>query len=166
MVPAAFVVLPALPLTPNGKLDRRALPAPGPARPDLATPFLAPRTRTEESITAIWREVLGLEAIGVHDNFFDLGGHSLLATQIIARVREQFQVDPALRVLFDEPTVAALAHEVDRSRVEIGASSRERQRTPELVAVARSSRRMRLSDLEHGGIANTRRGAAQEGDGR
>ncbi len=81
MVPAVFVLLDALPLMPNGKIDRRALPAPDRSRPELDKAFVAPRTPTEELLAEIWAQLLDIERVGVHDNFFDLGGHSLLATQ-------------------------------------------------------------------------------------
>jgi acyl carrier protein len=77
-----------LPLTPNGKVDRRALPAPDWARPELERGFVAPHTPMEALIAAIWREVLGVDRVGVYDNFFDLGGHSLLAMQVVARLEE------------------------------------------------------------------------------
>ncbi|HWY29959.1 MAG TPA: amino acid adenylation domain-containing protein, partial [Candidatus Acidoferrum sp.] len=92
MVPSAFMVLEALPLTPNGKLDRNALPAPD-FQGGSETPFVAPRTPTEEKLAAIWREVLGAERIGVHDNFFELGGHSLSATRVISRTTGPFQIE-------------------------------------------------------------------------
>ena len=88
MVPSAFVMLDSLPLTPNGKLDRRALPAPDTARPDLESPLLAPRTPIEEALAAIWAEVLTLDEVGVHDNFFDLGGDSLLTMKVISRLKK------------------------------------------------------------------------------
>jgi amino acid adenylation domain-containing protein len=112
MLPAAFVPLDALPLTPNGKVDYRALPAPSAARPEDAAPFEAPRTPTEELVAQIWAEVLGLERLGAHDEFFALGGHSLLAAQVIARVRETFQIELPLRSLFETPTVAGLAERI------------------------------------------------------
>ncbi len=111
MVPAAFVALSALPLTPSGKIDRRALPDPARelaasgARPGYA----APRTPVEAQLAQVWAEVLRIERVGLHDNFFDLGGHSLLATQIAARVRAAFHVDLPLRRLFEATTVADLA---------------------------------------------------------
>jgi acyl carrier protein len=108
MVPSAFVILEALPLTPNGKVDRRALPAPDSSRTGLEVNFVAPRTPTEEVLTAIWAEVLGIE-LGIYDNFFEIGGHSLLATQVISRVRNAFSVELPLSSLFETPTVAGLA---------------------------------------------------------
>ncbi|WP_433414231.1 amino acid adenylation domain-containing protein [Microtetraspora malaysiensis] len=87
MVPTAFVTLDALPLSPNGKLDRKALPAPQATR-DASTELVEPETATERMLATIWTEVLGVERIGVHDDFFDSGGHSLLATQVVARIRK------------------------------------------------------------------------------
>ncbi|HLL48290.1 MAG TPA: non-ribosomal peptide synthetase, partial [Longimicrobiaceae bacterium] len=106
MLPAAVVVLESLPLTPNGKLDRRALPAPGAGG---AEEYVPPRDPTEEILAGIWAELLHLERVGIHDDFFALGGHSLLATRAAARVRETFGVDLPLRAYFEAPTVAALA---------------------------------------------------------
>ncbi|MFJ2031590.1 amino acid adenylation domain-containing protein [Streptosporangium sp. NPDC087985] len=87
MVPTAFVTLDTLPLSPNGKLDRAALPAPQATR-DATAELVEPETATERMLAGIWTEVLGLEQIGVHDDFFDSGGHSLLATQVVARIRK------------------------------------------------------------------------------
>ena len=83
MIPAAFVMLSALPLTPNGKVDRLALPALEGKRPELDTPFIAPRTPIEEELAGIWAEVLSLDQVGIHDDFYDLGGHSLAATRVV-----------------------------------------------------------------------------------
>ena len=111
MLPAAVVSLPSFPLTTNGKLDRAALPAPAPVRPDLEPSYVAPRTPVEGTLAAIWASVLGLEQIGVHDNFFELGGHSLLATQCVSRIRELLHIELPVRVVFECPTVARLAAE-------------------------------------------------------
>jgi acyl-CoA synthetase (AMP-forming)/AMP-acid ligase II len=109
MMPSAFVMLEQLPLTPNGKIDRRALPTPERARPELEETFVAPRTTLETVIAGVWARVLGLEEVGVEDNFFDLGGHSLLATQIVAQLRDSFQVALPVRVVFEAPTIAGMA---------------------------------------------------------
>jgi len=112
MVPAAFVPLASLPLTANGKVDRRALLARGPgfaARGD----YVAPRTPVEESLAAIWAEVLKVPRVGVADDFFALGGQSLLATQVISRIREVFKVEVPVRLLFQHPQVAGLAAGVE-----------------------------------------------------
>ncbi|MCW2882567.1 MAG: non-ribosomal peptide synthetase [Sphaerisporangium sp.] len=112
MVPSALVALEALPLSPNGKLDRGALPAPALVREDNAA-FVLPETATQESIAAVWRAVLGVERIGVDDDFFDLGGHSLLATQVIAGVRAAHGAGVSVMDLFQNPTVRELAALVD-----------------------------------------------------
>ena len=122
MTPSAFVFLDVLPLTPNGKVDRRALPAPDQARPKLEETLVEPRNPIEEALARIWAQVLGLERVGVDDNFFDLGGHSLLATQVISRVREAYQVELSLRSLFETPTVAGLADAVQQAKESGGES--------------------------------------------
>jgi amino acid adenylation domain-containing protein len=115
MIPSAFVMVDAIPLTSNGKVDRRALPDPKDSRPELDMPFLAPRTAKEEQLVKIWAEVLGLDRIGIHDDFFDLGGHSLLATRVLSRVRDDLQVELSLSHFFETPTVAALAGYIERA---------------------------------------------------
>ena len=110
MVPSVFMWLDALPLTANGKIDRRALPAPLEARLTLLQEeLIPPKTETKKAVARIWAEVLGLKQVSVRDNFFHLGGHSLLIMQVIARVREAFQIDLRMRCLFDCPTIAKLA---------------------------------------------------------
>jgi acyl carrier protein/alpha-ketoglutarate-dependent taurine dioxygenase len=104
-----------MPLTGNGKIDRRALPAPESARADLENGSGNPRTPTEELIADTWKQVLGIENLGIHDNFFDLGGHSLLATQVMSRLRQTFQVEVPLRRLFEVPTVAGLARSIEEA---------------------------------------------------
>jgi amino acid adenylation domain-containing protein len=109
MVPAAIVVLEALPRTPGGKIDRQALPAPGRDRRDVASSFRPPRTPVEEVLANIWAAVFGLDQVGIEDTFANLGGHSLIATQLVALVRQAFQVDLPLQSLYEHPTVATLA---------------------------------------------------------
>ena len=108
MVPASFVILDNLPLTPQGKIDRRALPAPQSMGIYAAADFVAPRTPVEETLAAIWTEILEVERVGVHDNFFELGGHSLSVIQLASRLKSAFQAEVPLRVLFDAPTLAEM----------------------------------------------------------
>src|SRR5206468_130390 len=112
MVPSHFMQLATLPLTATGKLDRRSLPAPD-RRAGQGDEFVPPRTPIEETLALIWSELLGVDRVGVRDNFFDLGGHSLLATRVGARVQEVFGVGVPLRRLFEAPTVESLAAAVD-----------------------------------------------------
>jgi len=128
MVPAAFVFLDAMPLTPSGKLDRAGLPAAEFAR---AGDYVAPRTAVEEKLAAIWAELLRLERIGAHDNFFDLGGHSLLATRLVSKIKDVFGVGPALRAVFELPTLAGLSEHIESMR-RASADAAQRQ-TEEIV---------------------------------
>jgi amino acid adenylation domain-containing protein len=118
LVPSAFVFLDRMPLTVNGKLDRRSLPAPDGADSRDEEDHTAPRTSLEEAVAGIWSEVLGVERVGVHDDFFSLGGHSLMATRVVARLRTVFGIELPLRTLFEAPTVAGLTAVVSRHLVE------------------------------------------------
>jgi len=109
MIPSRFIVLENLPLLSTGKVDRRALPMLRSGRPDLETLFAAPTTPAEQSLSQIWAEVLHVDQVGIHDNFFDLGGHSLSASRVISRVIETFHIDLLLSAVFDSPTVAEMA---------------------------------------------------------
>lgn len=144
MVPSAFVLLETLPLTPNGKVDRRALPAPDDTRPELREAFVAPRTPIEEMVTGIWSQVLGIEQIGIHDDFFTLGGQSLLATQVTSRLRTALQVEVPLRTFFEASTVAQLA--------EIIPGLQAQRATPQMPALGTFSReayRVPMSPVSH-----------------
>ncbi len=114
MVPAAYVLLAALPRDRNGKLDRRALPPPGAARPDLAAAYAAPRTELERRIAAVWSELLGLERVGIEDSFFELGGNSLAAVRLRSRLERALGRELSIVDLFRHPTVAALAAHLER----------------------------------------------------
>jgi amino acid adenylation domain-containing protein len=116
MVPASFVFLDTLPRTPTGKVNRAALPAPSQDRPELVESFVAPRTPTEELLVEIWAELLHVEQVGIHDNFFHLGGHSLLAMQVISKVCKTLQVQLPVRSFFEVATVAELAKLIDTMR--------------------------------------------------
>jgi acyl carrier protein len=109
MVPSAFVLLDEMPLTPNGKINRRALPAPEVSRPEIEQRYVAPRNDIEVALVELWQEVLGINPIGVSDNFFDLGGHSLKATSLLSKVRRIFRTELPLSVVFEATTVEALA---------------------------------------------------------
>jgi amino acid adenylation domain-containing protein len=109
MVPTMFESLDAFPLMPNGKLDRRALPEPQPARPDLDESFVAPSTPLEGLLADAWKNVLKLTQVGVHDNFFELGGHSLLAARVVANLRRTLDVELNMVDIFRTPTISGLA---------------------------------------------------------
>jgi amino acid adenylation domain-containing protein len=109
MVPSAFVILEAFPLSPNGKVDRKALPAPDTAERTAASNFVAPRDSLEQKLVGIWEDVLGLETIGIRDNFFEIGGHSLLAVRLMAQIQKQFGRHLPLATLFQSPTIEHVA---------------------------------------------------------
>ena len=112
MVPSTFVVLSALPVTANGKLDRKALRPSNSISPRITQGFVAPRTRIEKAIAQAWQDLLNSGSLGVDDNFFEIGGHSLLATQIVSRLREVFNREIPVRVVFEAPTVGGLARKI------------------------------------------------------
>ena len=134
MLPSAWVMLDALPLTPNGKLDHRALPAPDHARPEQQAGFVAPRTPTEAALAQVWAEVLGLERVGVRDDFFGLGGHSLSATRVIVRANQALDVHLSVRMLFLQPTIEKLATTIDNARAVSASEDAVAQRIAELKA--------------------------------
>jgi hypothetical protein len=109
MIPSAFVPLDAFPLTPNGKLDRDALPDPGADRPDVEATYVSPTGELERAIAAVWQGVLGVDRVGLHDNFFDLGAHSLLIMKAHRLLRDDLGRDVPVVALFQYPTIAALA---------------------------------------------------------
>jgi acyl carrier protein len=117
MTPGAFVTLAALPRSPNGKLDRRALPAPDATAVAHQT-YEPPQGEIEMALAAIWADVLKLDRIGRHDNFFDLGGHSLLVMKVVARVRETFEMDVPLETAFQATTLSALAGTICARQIE------------------------------------------------
>ncbi|MEA5513967.1 non-ribosomal peptide synthetase, partial [Nodularia sp. UHCC 0506] len=123
MIPAHFMTLDALPRNPNGKIDRKALPTVDQVSLELGIVYVAPRTPTEQKLAAIWQEILQVEQVGVNDNFFTLGGHSLLGMQLVARINESLQVELPLKYLFQFPTIASLAAQIDqlqRHEIQLG----------------------------------------------
>ena len=132
MVPSAFMLLHTLPLTPNGKVDKRALPVPNYTQSELRESFIAPRNALEEIVAASWSQVLGVEQVGVQDDFFALGGHSLRAMQVISRLRTLVQVEVPLRSFFETPTVSQLAETI--------AQLQAQNTAPQLPALRKRSR--------------------------
>ncbi|AOW98531.1 hypothetical protein BJP34_02900 [Moorena producens PAL-8-15-08-1] len=113
MMPSELMVLSQLPLTPNGKVDRKALPVPDVAS-SVSTEYVAPQTQTQKVLTEIWQKVLGIEKVGIYDNFFfDLGGHSLKATQVVSRIRQAFDIEFPLNKIFESSTVESISKYID-----------------------------------------------------
>jgi amino acid adenylation domain-containing protein len=117
MVPSAFVLLDGLPLTPNGKVDRAALPAPE-RTAETVEAWVAPATPLEELLARTAAELLGIERVGMRDNFFDLGGHSLLATQLVSRLTQEHGIRLTLQMVFDSATLADLADRIVQQELE------------------------------------------------
>ena len=124
MIPSAFVNMEALPLTPSGKVDRKALPAPGGQRPDLAQTYAPPATDMERLLARVWSQALSIERVGAEDNYFELGGNSFLSIQIAARLREELRRDLAVVTLFQYPTVRSLAAHLDGAAEQNAAAGR------------------------------------------
>jgi amino acid adenylation domain-containing protein len=112
MVPTSFVTLDALPQLPNGKVDRRELRSRPVTPVPMRTAWMAPRNEIERTLVDIWKALLGSDAVGIHDNFFEAGGHSLMAIQLASRLRDAFQKDVAVNLIFDAPTIAELARRI------------------------------------------------------
>lgn len=119
-IPSAYVYMEKLPRGRTGKVDQKALPEPGTERPELEEGYVEARSDNEREVAEIFKQILGVNRIGIDDNFFELGGHSLLATQVIARVREHFGVEVTLRELFEQPTVAGLVKHITGEEREPG----------------------------------------------
>ena len=114
MIPSYFVFLDKLPLTPNGKIDRKALPEPDGTRPDLEHEYVPPRTPEEETLVNIFQEVLGVDQVGIKDNFFGIGGDSIQAIQVVSAAR-RLGLQLSTRDLFDYQEIGALAAQVTRA---------------------------------------------------
>jgi amino acid adenylation domain-containing protein len=150
MVPAVFLNLPQLPLTPNGKLDRRALPVPVGAV--NATDFIAPRDEVEQAVATVMQDVLEVARVGAFDSFFDLGGHSLLAAQVLARLRQVFQIKLPLRVFFETATPERVARALVAAEPAAGRARRTAQVWLQVRALS-PEERARLLAQRRGGSA-------------
>ncbi|WP_392481078.1 amino acid adenylation domain-containing protein [Nostoc sp. C110] len=128
MMPSTFIMLKALPLTSNGKINRNALPESNGDRPELAANYEPPQTEVEQSIADIWQQILHVEKVGIHDNFFDIGGHSLLLVQAHAKLREIFLSNISVINLFEYPTINSLAKYLTRKQTEVASFEESTQR--------------------------------------
>jgi acyl carrier protein len=108
MMPQAYVVMERMPLSANGKVERGRLPEAGRERPEMEEEYVGPRSAMEEEVAGIWREVLGVEKVGMKDNFFDVGGHSLKMVEVQARIGKRVGREVTLIELFQYPTIEAL----------------------------------------------------------
>ncbi|MEH2455999.1 non-ribosomal peptide synthetase [Nostoc sp.] len=138
MMPSTFIMLKALPLTSNGKVNRNALPESNGDRPELAATYEPPQTEVEQTIVNIWQQMLHVEKVGIHDNFFDLGGHSLLLVQVHAKLREAFHTDISVLNLFEYPTINSLAKYLTRKQTEISSFEESTQRAESRTASRQS----------------------------
>jgi acyl carrier protein len=118
MRPSAFIMLDKFPMTPNGKLDSRALPLPGEAKVEPEQTYVAPRNSVEETVALTWSQLLGVERVGVNDNFFDLGGHSISAIQLLSRLNKAFDLELKLRAIYDTATLGELAAAIAQTQAE------------------------------------------------
>jgi natural product biosynthesis luciferase-like monooxygenase protein len=149
MLPSAFVVLDAMPLTPNGKVDRVALPDPDRARIETAATYVAPASELEHTIASVWQELLNLERVGAHDNFFDIGANSLLMVQAHSLLKDRLQRPLSLVDLFRFPTVTALAGSLEHrtgEAAELGESELRAQARLKARDLRRQGRRMVRDD--------------------
>ena len=140
MMPAAFVTLAAMPRTAGGKVDRRALPAPPNERRTTARPCIAPRTALEQYLASIWRDVLGIEGVGVDDNFFELGGNSIQGAVLINRLQERIGHHVSVIALFDSPTIAGLANFLGDACPDVVRASSGGSRSRAQIALAPTAR--------------------------
>ncbi|MBW8879217.1 MAG: amino acid adenylation domain-containing protein, partial [Acidobacteria bacterium] len=153
MVPSVFVVLDWLPLTTSGKVDRRALPAPEEGDFQRGE-YVAPRTEAERRLCEIWEELLGLERVGIEDNFFDLGGHSLLATQVVSRVRSVLGLEVPLRTVFEQPTIDGFCQQLAELAGELVLPAIEPLAVREKLALSYAQQRLWFIDRLEGGSSH------------
>src|SRR5260370_12030566 len=152
MVRGVFEMIESLPLMPKGKIDRRALPEPKAPRPEGAESLVPPRTPLEAMVGDAWREVLKIDQIGIHENFFDLGGHSLLAAKVVSTVRNVLDIELCMVDVFEAPTIAGLAMLLNtrgaqnEAQRELLALLEELESLTEEAAQARFAREMQIDE--------------------
>ncbi|HEU4795076.1 MAG TPA: FkbM family methyltransferase, partial [Pyrinomonadaceae bacterium] len=149
MIPASFVLLDKLPLSRNGKVDRAALPAPESLRLDLRAGYVAPQTKIERTIAAIWQQALHVDNVGVDDNFFELGGHSLLMVQVHSKLRAAFEKEVSMVDLFKHPTIKAMAKHLGHQGDEQPTYQKARDRA-EKQRMAMTRKRLNRKRVEAG----------------
>ncbi|HUK40862.1 MAG TPA: amino acid adenylation domain-containing protein [Candidatus Acidoferrales bacterium] len=150
MIPAAFVAIGEIPKTPNGKIDRLHLPPVSGDRPYLEVPFAVPGTKTEKELSQIWSELLGIDQVGIHDNFFDLGGNSLVATRILSQVIRTFQLELPIKALFDAPTVAGMAMLIEQDQTKPPSDEVRRRLVNEIEAMTEAEAQRSQSGADEG----------------
>jgi amino acid adenylation domain-containing protein len=143
MVPTAYILLKAFPLTPSGKVNRRMLPAPEGLHQALDASYLEPRDDLERTIATVWREVLRVDRVGIHDNFFDLGGHSFLILQVKNKLRDLLGRDIAILQMYQHPTIRSLVHYVRRTQDEPPVRSTSHKRAATRRALIQQRRQVR-----------------------
>jgi amino acid adenylation domain-containing protein len=151
MVPSIWVELESLPLTANGKINRKALPEPD-TNELLRNEYIAPRTTTEHALAGIWQELLGIQTVGINDNFFQLGGHSLLAMRVISSIRKQLRIDIGIRDLFIHPTIAALSAHLQTQSPALLLPAIEVQARPDNILLSFSQERLWFIDRLEGSM--------------
>jgi acyl carrier protein len=151
MVPAAFMVLDHFSLNANGKLDRRALPMPDGTR-QLDQALVEPRSDLEKQLAEIWQEVLAVEQVGIHDNFFDLGGHSLKLVELHKKLGDKIDTPLTLVDLFAHPTVSALVEHISKPQTSTGGRSGEVDRVTNMAAGNKRLKQLRQSRKRNTGI--------------
>ncbi|GCF10053.1 non-ribosomal peptide synthetase/type I polyketide synthase [Dictyobacter arantiisoli] len=150
MLPSMFMILDALPLTSNGKVDRRALPDVTSKLPDVAESYVAPRTVVEEEVAKIWADILGVDQIGIYDNFFALGGHSLHLIQIRSRLQQTFQIELSMQSLVEIRNVIDLTHLLARQEAEPGQIERVAQIVKRIREMSDQEKRALLQEKRQG----------------
>jgi amino acid adenylation domain-containing protein len=143
MLPSHYVFLDDMPLTPNGKIDRLALPKPDNNRNAGTQEYIAPRSDVQRKLANIWSDVLGVEKVGLYDDFFDLGGHSLLATQIMSRARDSFGINIPLHVLLENPTIINVAAAIEKE-IDSNGNRPDQHESSIRIEIAKNKRKQEL----------------------